>query len=142
MSSGAGNFVPKLYYAITPIFILLDYLWHINVRVAILDTEPLYKGLYYGFCIFCGVAVYLMPRYSSVVAVFESAIIIVMTILGVFIQYARTISQMDDVLNTDFETIGLVGPEHVVNLVLIGVIAIFTFRKSLDELANIRERYL
>jgi hypothetical protein len=142
MSSGVRNFVPKLYYAVTPVFILLDYFWGINIRVAILDSEPLYKGFYYGFCILCGVAVYFIPRYSSVVAVFESAIILVMTALGPFILYARAISQMDDVLNTDLEAIGLVGPEHVVNFVLVGVIALYTFRKSLDELADIRERYL
>lgn len=142
MSSGVGHFVPKLYYAVTPLFILLDYVWNINVRVAILDAEPLYKGLYYGFCIFCGVAVYLLPRYSSVVAVFESGIILVMTALGPFILYARAISQMDDVLNTDLEAIGLVGPEHVVNLVLAGGIALYTFRRSINELADIRERYL
>lgn len=142
MSSSAGNLVPKLYYAIIPVFILLDYFWGINIRVAILDSEPLYKGLYYGFCIFCGVIVYIIPWCSSIVTLVESVIIIVMTILGVFIQYARTITQTDDILNTDFETIGLVGPEHVVNLCLIGVIATCTFKKSLVELEDIRERYL
>jgi len=142
MSSGVGNFVPKLYYTITPVFILLDYIWHINVRVAILDSEPLYKGLYYGFCIFCGVLVYIIPKCSAIVAFFESGIIFAMTVLGIFIPYARAISQMDDVLNADIQTISIVSPPQVVNLVLAVGIAFYTFRRSVDELANIRERYL
>jgi hypothetical protein len=142
MSSSARNFIPKLYYAITPVFFLLDYFLHINVRVTVLDSEPLYKGLYYGFCIFCGVVVYIIPWCSSIVALVESVIIIVMTILGIFIQYARTISQTDDILNMDFETIGLIGPEQVVNLAIVAVIASCTFSKSLSELKDIRERYL
>lgn len=142
MNSGVGNFVPKLYYTITPVFILLDYIWHINVRVAILDSEPLYKGLYYGFCIFCGVLVYIIPKCSAIVAFFESGIIFAMTVLGIFIPYARAISQMDDVLNADIQTISIVSPPQVVNLVLAVGIAFYTFRRSVDELENIRERYL
>ena len=142
MSSGVGHFVPKLYYAITPVFILLDYLWHINVRVAILDSEPMYKGLYYGFCIFCGIMVYIVPMYSAVVAFFESGIILGMTILGMFIPYARAISQMADVMNADIQTISIVSPPHVINLVLAVSIAFYTFRRSLDELANIKEHFI
>jgi len=124
------------------VFILLDYIWHINVRVAILDSEPLYKGLYYGFCILCGVLVYIIPKCSAIVAFFESGIIFAMTVLGIFIPYARAISQMDDVLNADIQTISIVSPPQVVNLVLAVGIAFYTFRRSVDELANIRERYL
>ena len=134
MSSGVGNFVPKLYYTITPVFILLDYVWHINIRVAILDSEPLYKGLYYGFCIFCGVLVYIIPKCSAIVAFFESGIIFAMTVLGIFIPYARAISQMDDVLNADIQTISIVSPPQVVNLVLAGGVAVLTFKKSLSVL--------
>lgn len=142
MSSGVGNFVPKLYYAVTPVFILLDYLWHINVRVAILDSEPLYKSLYYGFCVFCGIMVYIVPWCSSIVAFFESGIILIMTILGLFIPYARAISQMDDVLNADIQTISVMGPPHIINLVFAGGIAFYTFRRSLDEMANIKEHFI
>jgi hypothetical protein len=142
MDSGVGNFVPKLYYAITPLFILLDYFWGINIRVAILDSEPMYKGLYYGFCIFCGIMVYIVPWCSAIVALVESAIILGMTILGVFMQYAQAILQVDDVLNADIQTISIVGPPHVINLVLAGGIALYTLRRSINELANIREHFI
>jgi len=131
MSSSAGHFVPKLYYAITPVFILLDYFWNINVRVAILDSEPLYKGLYYGFCIFCGVVVFIIPQCARVVTLLESSIIFVMTIVGLFIPYARAISQMDDILNSDILTAGIIEPQHIVNLVLAGAVSLFIIKLNL-----------
>ena len=45
MSTEAANTVPKLYYYITPLFILLDYVWGISIRAAVLDSMPLYKNL-------------------------------------------------------------------------------------------------
>jgi glucan phosphoethanolaminetransferase (alkaline phosphatase superfamily) len=134
MNSDQKVFVPKLYYAVTPVFILLDYVWHINVRVVVLDSYPLYKGLYYGFCVLCGVFVYVVPRCSSVVALVESAILFTMTILGIFISYAHAILQMDDVLNADIQTISIVIPPQVINLVLAGGMALWTFKRSLREL--------
>ena len=134
MSSGVRNFIPKLYYAVTPLFILLDYVWDINVRVAVLDSKPLYKGLYYGFCVFCGIMVYIVPRCSAVVALFESAFIFIMTILGIFISYVQAILQMDDVLNADIQTISIVGPPQIVNLILAGGMSLLTFKMSLNEL--------
>jgi len=41
--------VPSVYYCITPLFILLDYAGGLSIRVAVLDSMPLYKNLYYGF---------------------------------------------------------------------------------------------
>jgi len=134
MRISISQLVPKLYYAITPLFILLDYIWNINVRVMVLDSQPLYKGLYYGFCILCGVIVYLIPRFSAVVALAESAVIFTMTILGIFISYVQAILQMDDVLSAELETVSIVGPPHLVNLVLAGGMAVLTFKMSLHEL--------
>jgi hypothetical protein len=134
MRSDVRNFIPKLYYAVTPLFILLDYVWHINVRVAVLDSEPLYKGLYYGFCILCGVAVYVVPRCSSVVALVESVIVFSMTVLSVFVPYVQVILQMDDILNADFQNVGILSVPYIVNLVLAGGMAALTFKKSLYEL--------
>ena len=66
----------------------------------------------------------------------------IMTILGIFIPYARAILQMDDVLNADIQTISIIGPPHVISLVLAGGIAFYTFRRSLDEIADIKEHFI
>ena len=131
MNSGGRFIVPKLYYIITPLFILLDYFWGINIRVAILDSEPLYKGLYYGFCILCGVVIFVIPQSSRVVTLLESSIIFVMTVVGLFIPYARVISQMDDILNSDILTAGIIEPPHIVNLALAGAVSLFTLKMNL-----------
>ncbi len=129
-----GNFVPKLYYAITPVFILLDYFWGINIRVAVLDNYPLYKGLYYGFCILCGVIIFIVPRSSSIVTLIESIIVIMLTVLGVLLPYIQALTQAIDILNTDFENISIVHPQYIINLFLAGGIAFLTFHKSLRDL--------
>ena len=64
--------IPRLYYLVTPAFILLDYFGGINVRVAVLDDMPVYKNLYYGFCVLCGVAVYFRARSRILVSVVET----------------------------------------------------------------------
>lgn len=134
MSSGVRHSIPKLYYTITPLFILLDYVWNINVRVAVLDSAPLYKGLYYGFCILCGVVIYIVPQCTSVVALVESAIIFTMTVLSVFVPYVQTIVQIDDILNSEIQNVSIVNVPHIVNLVLAGGMAALTFNKSLRVL--------
>ncbi len=134
MNTRAVSLIPKLYYAITPVFILLDYIWGINVRVAVLDNFPLYKGLYYGFCIICGVLVFLVPRSSSIVALVESIIIIMLTVLGVMLPYIQILSESLDIMSTDFEKINIFQPQYIINLILAGGIAYMTFQKSLREL--------
>jgi len=140
MKKNAGNFVPKLYYAVTPAFILLDYIWGINVRTAVLDNMPLYKGLYYGFCILCCIIVFLVPRSSSIVALTESIIIIMLTVLGVLLPYAQILSQAFDVMNMDFETINIFHPQYIINLFLAGGMSVLTFHKSLREI-GIEDKY-
>jgi hypothetical protein len=134
MSNRGNNFVPKLYYAVTPVFMMLDYIWGINIRVAVLDNYPLYKGLYYVFCILCGVIIYLVPRGSAIVTLIESIIIIMMTVLGVLLPYVQAVTQAADIMNADFDNISIVHPQYIINLVLVGGIAVLSFHKSLREL--------
>jgi hypothetical protein len=133
-STGAGQMVPKLYYYITPLFIVLDHLGGLSVRAAVLDTMPMYKNLYYGFCILCGVGMYFRPQFSAVVALFDSTIIVLMTVLSVFMPYVRCIMQTDDVLNTDWDIAGAYSIPKIVNIVLSGTIAVFAFHGSLRRL--------
>ena len=134
MKTNIGNLIPKLYYTITPAFILLDYIWGINIRVAALNNYPLYKGFYYGFCILCGVIIYLVPQSSPFVALTESAIIIMLTVISFLSSYVQIFSQAYDVMNADFETINILNPQYITNLFLAGGIACITFNKSMREL--------
>jgi hypothetical protein len=128
--------IPRLYYLVTPAFILLDYFGGINVRVAVLDGMPLYKNLYYGFCILCGVAVYFLPEYSVVVALFESPVNLPITILGFFLPYIERIKQLDDILNTDWSPGPNFSTQYVTNLLLAAGISVFAFRHANNALSN------
>ena len=133
MNTKVKQTIPKLYYYITPLFILLDYFGGLSVRVAVLDTMPMYKNLYYGFCIFCAVGIHFRPQLSAVVALFDSTIIVLMTVLSVFLPYIRCL-MADDVLNTNWDIAGAFSIPKIVNIILSGTIGIIAFHGSLQML--------
>ena len=125
------NSIARWYFYITPLFILLDYILGLNVRVSALDSMPGYKNLYYGFCILCGIGAFIVPGYSAIVALFESSINIMMIVVGVFLPYVRNVLYADDILNADFKAIeAAIKVEPIVNLVIVGSCVILTFNKS------------
>ena len=128
--------LPRLYYLVTPAFILLDYWGGVSVRAAALDGMPVYKNLYYAFCVLCGVTVYLLPEWSVVVALFESPVNLLITILGLFLPYVERIQQFDDVLNADWTPISQFSPEYVTNLLLAAGIAAFAFLQANKALSD------
>ena len=132
--------IPKFYYYITPLFILLDYFGGLSVRAAVLDSMPIYKNLYYGFCIFCAVIMYFRPQFTAVVTLFESTIIILITVLSVFLPYIRFIMQADDVLNESWDIMNAFSIPRIVNLVLAGTMAIVAFHGSIDALGISKDR--
>jgi len=137
MSIGFRNSIARWYFYITPLFILLDYFWGVNVRVSALDSVPLYKNLYYGFCILCGICMYIIPRYSAVVALFESSINFMMIVLGIFLPYVQNILYVDDILSADFKAMEeSINIQPIVNLLIVGSCVILTFRKSVETIAE------
>ena len=136
-----GRFsIPSLYYYVTPVFVLLDYAWGVSIRVAVLDSAPLYKNLYSGFCVLCGVGVYALPRLTPVVALFESSINFLMTVLAVFLPYLRFITQTDDVLTAPLPTVAGVDAPHIANILLAGGIAVLGFHGSLRAIEQAKHR--
>ncbi|UCE46412.1 MAG: hypothetical protein JSW47_12410 [Phycisphaerales bacterium] len=137
MSIGAGNIVPRIYYYLTPAFILLDYFGVANIRVAVFDSMPLYKNVYYGFCVFCGVVVFFRPMYSLVVGLFESSINILMIVLVLFLPYIRFINQMDDILTAELPTVAGFDAPCIGNLLMAGTIAVISFRGCVYQLTMV-----
>jgi hypothetical protein len=132
MNIKARQTIPQFYYYITPLFILLDYIWGISIRVSVLDSMPMYKNLYYGFCILCGVLVYAVPRLTPAVALFESSINFLITVLAVFMPYINFITKTDDYLTADLPTVAGFDTPHIVNILLAGIIAILGFHGSIQ----------
>ncbi len=127
--------IPRLYYLVTPAFIALDYAVGVNVRVAVLDDLPQYKNLYYGFCILCGLAVWFLPQYSVVVALFESPINLLITVLGMFLPYLENLQRLAD-LDGDWKAAETFSVEGCTNLMIAGIIAVIAFHQSCGILSH------
>ena len=137
MSIGYRNSIARWYFYITPLFILLDYFGGVNIRVSALESWPLYKNLYYGFCILCGVCMYFIPRYSAVVTLFESIINFGIIVFSIFMPYIRNMIYAEDILNADFKAMeASINAQSIVNLLIVGSFVILTFRKSIETIAE------
>ena len=134
MNIEARQTIPKWYYYITPLFILLDYVWGISIRVTVFDSMPQYKKLYYGFCILCGVFIYALPKLTTVVALFERSINFLVTVMAVFMPYINFITKTDDFLTADLPTVAGLDAPHIINILLAGIIAILGFHGSIQML--------
>ena len=64
----------RLYYAATAVFLLLDFGFGVNVRVAFLDAWPVWRALYYLFCFACFGLIAWRPALADVVTTVESLI--------------------------------------------------------------------
>jgi len=135
MSIGYRNSIARWYFYITPLFILLDYIWGVNVRVSALGSIPGYKNLYYVFCILCGVCMYFVPRYSAVVTLFESIINFGMIVFSIFMPYIQNMIYAEDILNADFKSMEeAINTQSIVNLVIVGSFVVLTFHKSIQTI--------
>ncbi len=135
MSRRMGHGIPRYYYLLTPAFILLDYVVGINIRVAALDAMPGCKNLYYGFCVLCGVVVFVLPAASAVVAFVESTTLLFLTVPAVFRPLAANIEQFAD-LEADWEMAGTFPLEGMLNLLMAAAIAVLAFHMSLSALGK------
>ena len=132
------NSLARWYFYITPGFILLDYFLGINVRISALEAIPVYKNLYYGFCVLCGVLMYIIPRYSALIAFIESLINFTLLILIIYLPYIRTITiLMDDVIGADFKAIQeSLTIDPAINLFIVALCITITLRTSIDRISG------
>lgn len=135
MNESSRYSIPRLYYLVTPAFIALDYAVGVNVRVAVLDDLPQYKNLYYGFCILCGLAVWFLPRYSAVVALVESPVNLLITVLGMFLPYIENLQRLAE-LEGDWKAAETFSVEGYTNLMIASIIAVIAFHESSRSLAR------
>jgi hypothetical protein len=71
----------RAYYIATPLFLIIELLSGVSLRVPIFLTMPL-RCFYYGCCFACGTVCYLRPRATPAVALIESSLNIGVVFLG------------------------------------------------------------
>lgn len=114
----------RIYYAATAAFLLLDYLFGINVRLASLDAFPGWRAFYYAVCFACLGLIIWRPAWSTWVATSESLITLSMLIITMG---ARVMTVSDSMLNTGS---GFVTTEEIINFVIAGGVAFIAYTRG------------
>lgn len=74
------------YYASSVVFLLLDYLADINVRVAFLEPWPAARAAYYGVCFACLGLMLWRPGWAVLIGTFESLVTLVALIFSMAVR--------------------------------------------------------
>jgi len=104
------------YYALTPVFALLDLAGGVNLRLAGLAARPGLRSGYYLLCLGCALVLWFRPRLSAAVGLLEGAVTIALLVLGVLVPIATLPSADEGTLAAVAASL----PEAVANLVLSG----------------------
>jgi hypothetical protein len=74
----------SFYYLGTPLFVLLDLFFGLSFRISGLG-DPADRFAYYGLCIACALGVIFRPQYSSLIALGESSVNLLILLLSVML---------------------------------------------------------
>jgi len=118
------------YYAATVIFLLLDYLGGVNVRVAFLESLPSARIAYYAICFVCLALMVWRPAWTTLIGTFESLVTLIALIFSMAI---RVMIPNDAIFE---ENVAIVTTEQIINFVIAGSMAYFSWNKGLRELTR------
>jgi hypothetical protein len=120
------------YYAATILFVLLDYVFGINVRLAFLDDNSGLRMAYYGFCLACFAMMVWRPAWAIVISAVESLITLVAIILHMALRTMIVTEQMIET-GQDYVTMS-----EIFNFMIAGGIAYVAWMRGMRELAKAR----
>jgi hypothetical protein len=134
MNSASHNAFPGrvmlLYYAATAVFVLLDLVLDVNVRVAFLESLPWARAGYYGVCFACLGVILWRPPSAVLVGAFESLV----TLSALIIHFGmRVLLATDRVVETGT---GFVTMQEIVNFLVAGVIAYIAWINGISRLSR------
>jgi len=118
------------YYAATAVFLLLDYVAGVNVRVAFLETLPGARAAYYSICFACLALMIWRPAWTTLIATFESLVTLVALIFSMAVRVMIPIDVIFD------ENASFVTSQEVVNFVISGSMAYIAWINGLKVLQN------
>lgn len=118
------------YYGATVVFLLLDYLMGINVRVAFLEPLPAARAAYYAICFTCLALMIWRPAWTILIGTFESLV----TLVALIFSMALRVMVPTDVIfaeNALFVTV-----QEVINFLIAGSAAYLAWVRGLKELTK------
>ena len=116
------------YYAATVVFLLLDYVAGVNVRVAFLESLPGIRATYYLFCFGCLALMIWRPSWATLITTFESLVTLVALIFGMAV---RVMVPSDAIFE---ENALIVTYQEIINFVISGSMAYLAWIKGLKAL--------
>jgi hypothetical protein len=119
-----------LYYAATALFLLLDYVFGLNVRVAFLETLPPARAGYYLLCFICLALMLWRPAWAVFIGAFESLIVVVALTFGMAMRVMVPTVQMIE------SGMGVVTIEEVLNYMISGGIAYLAWVRGLNAIKS------
>ena len=118
------------YYAGTILFLLMDYGFGVNVRLAFLESLPIARLAYYGICFVCFALMLWRPGWTTLIGTFESLVTLIALI---FAMAVRVMVPTDAIFaeNAEFVTI-----QEIINFVIAGSVAYLAWMKGLKQLTS------
>ena len=116
-----------VYYAATAVFVVLDFVFGLNIRVAFLESLPTARIGYYGVCFACFALTVWRPRWSVLIGAFESLVTLSALILSLGM---RALLAADLALS---DGPGPVTLSEIVNFLISGSIAYVAWGRGIRE---------
>ena len=114
------------YYAATAVFMLVDYGFGLNVRVAFLEPWPEARAAYYGVCFACLGLMLWRPGWAVLIGAFESLVTLVALILSMAI---RVMIPNDAIFS---ENASIVSVQEIVNFLVVGTVACLAWMNGIQ----------
>jgi len=135
VSSPVSVRILRFYYAATAFFLLLDYIFDINVRLAFLEAWPGWRALYYLFCFACLGLIVWRPALTLLVTAVESLITLTALLLSMGIRVMSLSVTMPETGH------GIITTEEILNFILVGGAAWIGWMRGSQALqAELRRR--
>lgn len=122
--------VLTFYYAATVIFLIADYFFGINVRIAFLDGLPQARLAYYLVCFACLAVMIWRPDWQAVVSAAESLAVIVALILAMGV---RVMVISDTTLESGR---AIVTTQEILNFLISGSVAYYAWFAAIRRLKS------
>jgi hypothetical protein len=121
----------RIYYLATVVFLLLDVVLDLNIRIAFFESNPVLRASYYAIIFTCMALILWRPAWTVAISAIESTLVLVALIVSMGM---RTMLVSDAMLEggTDFVTM----PE-IVNFMISGGIAYLAFTRGMNELRQL-----
>jgi hypothetical protein len=107
-------FVRAVYWS-TPLFVALDVVYGVSLRIPFLDALPSAKAVYYVVDVACGVAIAVWPRWTATVGLAESIVNISLLVLSTGAAY---LSVLESAASPDVVIANPFTPQAVASLAL------------------------